>query len=58
MTVLRTDLMDLGTQALIALANPGFVKRAQKDVALGALPGLRQDPDGTVHALFDDGVHH
>ena len=56
MTMLRADLMDLGVDALMALANPGFVKRAQKDVAAGALPALRQDPDGTVHALFDDGV--
>ena len=56
MTTLRTDLLDLGLDALMALANPGFVKRAQKDVAAGMLPGLRQDPDGTVHALFDDGV--
>jgi hypothetical protein len=54
--MLRTDLMDLGTDALMALANPGFVKRAQKDIAAGALPGLRQDADGTVHAQFDDGV--
>jgi len=57
MTTLRTDLMELGPDALTALANPGFVKRAQKDVAAGALPGLRQDPDGTVHAQFDDGTH-
>lgn len=56
MTMRRTDLMALGPEALAALANPGFVKRAQKDVAAGALPALRQDPDGTVHALFDDGV--
>lgn len=54
---IRSDLMELGLDALAALANPGFVKRAQKDVAAGALPGLRQDPDGTVHALFDDGTH-
>ena len=52
----RSDLMELGVEALTALANPGFVKRAQKDVAAGALPGLRQEPDGTVHALFDDGT--
>lgn len=57
MTMLRTDLIDLGPDALMALANPGFVKRAQKDVAAGALPGLSQDPDGTVHARFGDGVH-
>ena len=56
MTMVRTDLMELGPDALTALANPGFVKRAQKDVAAGALPALRQDPDGTVHALFADAV--
>lgn len=54
--MLRIDLMDLGPDALMALANPGFVKRAQKDIAAGALPSLRQDADGTVHALFDDAV--
>jgi len=57
MTTLRTDLLDLGPDALMALANPGFVKRAQKDVAAGTLPALEQDPDGTVHARFDDDVH-
>lgn len=56
MTAPRTDLLDLGPDALMALANPGFVKRAQKDVAAGALPVLQQDADGTVHAVFDDGV--
>lgn len=57
MTMLRTDLMDLGADALTALANPGFVKRAQKDVAAGVLPRLEQDADGTVHAYFDDAIH-
>lgn len=56
MTMRRTDLLELGLEALAALANPGFVKRAQKEVAAGTLPRLRQDPDGTVHALFDDAV--
>jgi len=56
MTMQRSDLMELGVEALTALANPGFVKRAQKDVAAGALPALRQDADGTVHARFDDGI--
>ena len=56
MTMQRSDLMELGVEALTALANPGFVKRAQKDVAAGMLPALRQDADGTVHARFDDGI--
>ncbi|MFZ6658767.1 SWIM zinc finger family protein [Undibacterium sp. TJN19] len=54
---LRNDLMELGSEALLALANPGFVKRAQKDVAAGNVPELKQDEDGTVHAIFEDGVH-
>ena len=53
---LRQDLLELSTEALLALANAGFVKRAQKDVAAGLLPVLRQDEDGSVHASFDDGV--
>ena len=56
MMTLRVDLMDLSTNALMALANPGFVKRAHKDVAAGALPSLQQEADGTVQALFEDGV--
>jgi hypothetical protein len=56
MTMLRADLLELGPEALTALANPGFVKRAHKDAAAGMLPTLCQDGDGTVHALFDDGV--
>ncbi|MBN3829930.1 hypothetical protein G3O00_41150, partial [Burkholderia sp. Ac-20384] len=53
---MRDDLLELTPEALTALANAGFVKRAQKDVAAGALPALVVDGDGTVHASFDDGV--
>ncbi|WP_431227124.1 SWIM zinc finger family protein [Burkholderia contaminans] len=53
---LRDDLLELTPEALTALANAGFVKRAQKDVAAGAVPALAVDGDGTVHASFDDGV--
>lgn len=53
---LRQDLLELRPEALTALANPGFVKRGQKDVAAGQLPNLSQDVDGTVHALFEDGI--
>lgn len=52
----RTDLLELTPEALIALANAGFVKRAQKDVAAGLLPRLEVADDGTVAAHFDDGV--
>ena len=40
MTALRGDLLELTPEALTALANAGFVKRAQKDVAAGLLPVL------------------
>ncbi|MDA8453725.1 SWIM zinc finger family protein [Acidovorax sp. GBBC 3334] len=52
----RADLLELTPEALTALANAGFVKRAQKDVAAGVLPRLETEPDGTVRADFDDGV--
>ncbi|AYZ64539.1 hypothetical protein EGY31_14330 [Burkholderia multivorans] len=53
---MRDDLLELTSEALTALANAGFVKRAQKDVAAGAVPALVVDGDGTVHASFEDGV--
>lgn len=53
---LRSDLLELTSEALTALANAGFVKRAQKDVAAGLLPKLETGADGTVQAQFDDGV--
>ena len=56
MTALRGDLLELTPEALTALANAGFVKRAQKDVAAGLLPVLETADDGTVSARFDDGV--
>jgi len=52
----RADLLELTPEALTALANAGFVKRAQKDVAAGVLPKLESGADGTVTASFDDGV--
>ncbi|SFD45660.1 SWIM zinc finger family protein [Paracidovorax konjaci] len=52
----RADLLELTPEALTALANAGFVKRAQKDVAAGVLPRLETEADGTVRADFDDGV--
>ena len=53
---LRADLLELTPEALTALANAGFVKRAQKDVAAGLLPTLETGAGGTVQAQFDDGV--
>ncbi|RUR68899.1 hypothetical protein EJP67_17715 [Variovorax guangxiensis] len=52
----RADLLELTPEALTALANAGFVKRAQKDVAAGLLPKMETTADGTVQAQFDDGV--
>lgn len=52
----RADLLELTPEALTALANAGFVKRAQKDVAAGVLPQLENGADGVVVAHFDDGV--
>lgn len=54
--MLRADLLELTPEALTALANAGFVKRAQKDLAAGLLPRLQVEPDGCVVAHFDDGT--
>lgn len=51
----RTDLLELTPTALMALANAGFVKRGQKDVAAGQLPALEIDDAGTIVARYDDG---
>ena len=53
---LRHDLLELTPEALTALANAGFVKRAQKDVAAGLLPRLEVSDEGAVTAHFDEGV--
>ena len=55
MSTRRADLAELGVEALTALANPGFVKRAQKDIAEGRLPQIEVDAQATVHALYEDG---
>ncbi|NHZ81132.1 hypothetical protein F2P44_17890 [Massilia sp. CCM 8695] len=52
----RTDLLELSVDALTALSNAGFVKRAQKDVVEGKLPEIEQQADGTVLARYADGV--
>ncbi|GHT95493.1 hypothetical protein FACS1894116_11100 [Betaproteobacteria bacterium] len=53
----RADLLELGADALAALANVGFVKRAQKDLAAGRAPTLTTLDDGTVEARFaEDGI--
>ncbi|MCQ4164036.1 SWIM zinc finger family protein [Tahibacter harae] len=55
MSTRRADLAELGVEALTALANPGFVKRAQKDIAEGRLPQIEVDAQATVHAQYEDG---
>jgi len=50
----RQDLLELTPAALTALANAGFVKRAQRDVEAGRLPHLQQEADGTVVAHFNE----
>lgn len=52
----RADLLELSPEALTALSNAGFVKRAQKDVAEGKLPQIEQQADGTVTARYSDGT--
>lgn len=52
----RTDLLELSVDALTALSNAGFVKRAQKDLAEGKLPAIEQQDDGTVLARYADGT--
>ncbi|KRB97047.1 SWIM zinc finger family protein [Duganella sp. Root198D2] len=55
MNARRTDLLELTPEALIALANAGFVKRAQKDVAEGNLPAIEEGEDGAIRATYADG---
>lgn len=51
----RSDLLELTPEALMALSNAGFVKRAQKEVAEGKLPELTEHDDGAIDAVFSDG---
>ena len=51
----RCDLLELTPEALMALSNAGFVKRAQKEIAEGKLPELTEHDDGCIEALFGDG---
>lgn len=52
----RTDLLELTPEALTALANAGFVKRAQKEVNDGQIPALNEADDGTLSARYSDGT--
>jgi hypothetical protein len=54
--VIRADLLALDTDALVALANRGLVKRAAKELDAGVAPLVSADEDGTVRARFADDV--
>ncbi|STW05821.1 SWIM zinc finger [Klebsiella grimontii] len=56
MMPLRPELLELTPQALTALSNAGFVKRAQKELDNGNIPALEQDEAGTLTAVFRDGT--
>lgn len=53
---LRSSLLELTPEALMALANAGLVKRAQKDLAAGVIPTLTIESDGAIWAEFEDGT--
>lgn len=55
MSARRADLLELTPQALAALTNAGFVKRAQKDLAAGDLPTVEEGADGSIVACYADG---
>ncbi len=55
MNPIRQDLLQLTADALTALANAGFVKRAFKDIAEGRMPNIAVDTDGTISAAYSDG---
>jgi hypothetical protein len=54
--MIRTDLLALDTDVLVALANRGLVKRAAKELDAGVVPLVSADEDGTVRARFADDV--
>ncbi|QBC45922.1 SWIM zinc finger family protein [Iodobacter fluviatilis] len=54
MNALRPDLLALSSEALIALSNAGFVKKAQKDLSEGKSPELNSE-NGELIARYSDG---
>jgi hypothetical protein len=53
----RPDLDEVTVDTLIALANRGLVKRAQRELDSATPPTIGQSPDGTLTADFADGAH-
>ncbi len=56
MTYTRSDLLELTPDALIAMANAGFVKKALKELESGTAPHIEEDADGAIHAHYQDGT--
>jgi hypothetical protein len=54
--MIRTDLLALNTDVLVALTNRGLVKRAAKEIDAGVVPVVSADEDGTVRGRFADEV--
>ncbi|WP_157313940.1 SWIM zinc finger family protein [Chitinibacter sp. GC72] len=52
---LRPDLLSLSDEALIALSNAGFVKKAHKELQEGKAPALTAGDDGALIAHYADG---
>ncbi|WP_348945566.1 SWIM zinc finger family protein [Chitinibacter sp. FCG-7] len=52
---LRPDLLSLSDEALIALSNAGFVKKAHKELQDGKAPALTASDDGALIAHYADG---
>ncbi|AOF92286.1 SWIM zinc finger family protein [Sinorhizobium sp. RAC02] len=50
----RSDLLALTDDGLTQLSNAGIVKRAQRELAAGAGPEIRELEDGTIEARFAD----
>lgn len=52
----RADLLALGDDGLVQLANAGLVKRGLREIAEGAAPTVTEACDGTIEARFADGT--
>lgn len=53
---MRQDLLQLGPEALAAVASVGLVKRAQRELERGPRPTITEDAAGVVAGTFPDGV--
>lgn len=52
----RQDLLAMTPDAAATLITRGHVRRAQKMISKGKVPEMREDDDGTVIAIFSNGV--